>query len=183
MRKTLALIAVVGIVLAGCGSSDKKTTAGAGSSSSSASGSASGSSSSSGGASGAPVALPGTTSGDGRVGDATSGSLAVELEDFYIDPTYIKATPGSKVKLSLKNTGSAPHTFTSTALGVDETLQPGASKDVEVTLPASGATEFHCRFHQSGGMQGAFFFKAGDALSGGAGAGSSSSESSTPYNN
>ena len=128
------------------------------------------------------MALQGTTSG-GEQGDATSGSLEVELEDFYIDPTYIKAKPGEKVKLSLKNTGGSAHTFTSSALGVDETLQPGASKDVEVTMPAAGATEFHCRFHQSSGMQGAFFFNAGDTLAGGSGAGPSSSESSTPYNN
>ena len=176
MRKIVVLLALTAIVVAGCGS-DKKTTAGAGASSSSSS------SPSSGPGSGAPVSLPGSTNADGGEGDATSGSIEVELEDFYIDPTFIKASPGAKVKLSLKNTGGAPHTFTSSALGVDETLQPGASKDVEVTMPASGATEFHCRFHQSSGMQGAFFFKAGDALAGGSGAGSSSSESSTPYNN
>jgi plastocyanin len=174
MRRIVVLIALTAVVVAGCGS-DKKTTAGAGSSSSSSSGSGPGS--------GAPVSLPGSTNADGGQGDATSGSIEVELEDFYINPTFIKASPGAKVKLSLKNTGGSPHTFTSTALGVDETLQPGASKDVDVTMPASGATEFHCRFHQSGGMQGAFFFKAGDALAGGSGAGSSSSESSTPYNN
>ena len=159
--------------MAGCGSSDKKTTAGAGGSSSSASGSASK----------APVALPGKTNDDGGQGDATSGALEVELEDFYINPTFIKAKPGEKVKLSLKNTGGSPHTFTSAALGVDETLQPGASKDVEVTMPASGATEYHCRFHQSSGMQGAFFSKDGDTLAGASGASSSRSESSTPYNN
>jgi plastocyanin len=167
----MVLLAVVGIFIAGCGSSDKKTTAGAGSSASSGS------------ASKAPVSLPGTTNDEGGQGDATSGSLTVELEDFYINPTFTKAKPGEKVKLSLKNTGGSPHTFTSTALGVDETLQPGASKDIEVTMPASGATEYHCRFHQSSGMQGAFFFNDGDTLAGGSGAGSSSSESSTPYNN
>jgi plastocyanin len=174
MRKIMVLLAVVGIVMAGCGSSDKKTTAGAGGSSGSASGSASN----------APVALPGKTNDEGDRGDATSGTLEVELEDFYINPTFTKATPGAKVKLSLKNTGGTAHTFTSTALGVDETLQPGASKDVEVTMPASGATEYHCRFHQSSGMQGAFFFNAGDTLAGGSGGASSSrSESSAPYNN
>jgi plastocyanin len=165
----MVLLAVVGIVMAGCGSSDKKTSAGAGASS--------------GAASKAPVSLPGTTNDEGDRGDATSGTLEVELEDFYFNPTFTKAKPGQKVKLSLKNTGTSPHTFTSTALGVDETLQPGASKDVEVTMPSSGATEYHCRFHQSSGMQGAFFFNDGDTLAGGSGAGSSSSESSTPYNN
>jgi plastocyanin len=177
MRKIVVLLALTGIVVAGCGSSEKKASTGAGSSASSSSSSAV----PSGGAS-VPVSLPGTTNG-GSQGDATSGSIEVKLEDFSIDPTFIKAAPGSKVKVSLKNAGGAPHTFTSTALGVDETLQPGASKDVEVTLPSSGATEFHCKFHQASGMQGAFFSKDGDALAGGSGAGSSSSELSTPYNN
>jgi plastocyanin len=130
------------------------------------------------------VALPGKTNDEGDRGDATSGTLEVELEDFYINPTYTIASPGATVKLSLKNTGSAAHTFTSAALGVDETLQPGASKDVEVTMPASGATEYHCRFHQASGMQGAFFFNKGDTVAAGSGSGAgASSESSTPYNN
>ncbi|MEY2455291.1 MAG: hypothetical protein QOK06_385 [Acidimicrobiaceae bacterium] len=166
MRKIMVLLAAVGLVMTGCGSSKKSTTA---------AGSSTGSS-----GSGAPVALPGTTNSPSQ-GDATSGALTVELEDFYINPSFIKVTPSGKVKLTLKNTGSNAHTFTSTALGVDETLQPGASKDVEVTLPAAGATEFHCRFHQSSGMQGAFFFKVGDTLAGGSGA--TSSSSSDRYNN
>ena len=66
----------------------------------------------------------------------------------------------------MKNEGKNAHTFTSTALNVDKTLQPGQDMDVQVMLPQTGATEFHCNFHQSQGMQGAFFFNAGDAVAG-----------------
>jgi hypothetical protein len=78
----------------------------------------------------------------------------------------------------LKNEGKTAHTFTSTALGVDQTLNPDQTADVQVTLPQSGASEFHCKFHQqSNGMQGAFFFKDGDSVGGAAPASSSSSSS------
>jgi hypothetical protein len=84
----------------------------------------------------------------------------------------------------LKNDGQNPHTFTSTAFGIDQQVNAGETKDVQITLPQSGATEFHCKFHQqSNGMQGAFFFKDGDTVAGaGAGASSSSSSSAGGYN-
>ena len=59
-------------------------------------------------------------------------------------------------------------------------LQPDQTADVQVTLPQTGATEFHCNFHQASGMQGAFFFNAGDTVAGtGAGGGNSSSSSTS----
>jgi plastocyanin len=119
------------------------------------------------------VSLPGTVN-KGETGDATGGSLEVELDDYYFGPAYIKAKPGETITLHLKNEGKAAHTFTSTALGVDQQLSPDQDMDVTVTMPMTGATEFHCRFHQSLGMQGAFFFNAGDAVGGGAAPTSSS---------
>ena len=102
-----------------------------------------------------PVALPGTTTNHGTAG-AKEG-LEVELDDFYFGPTFVKATGGQRFTIELKNEGKAAHTFTSTQLGLDEQLAPGAEKTVTVTAPASGFVEFHCRFHQSQGMQGAIF--------------------------
>jgi len=126
--------------------------------------------------------LPGTVN-KGELGDATSGSIAVELEDFYIGPAFIKATPGATVTVHLKNTGATDHTFTSEALGVDKQLAAGASEDITVTMPSAGATEFHCHFHQSQGMQGAFYFKTGDAVgASSAPAATSSSKGGGGYN-
>ena len=105
------------------------------------------------------------------------------MDDFYFNPTFLKGgTPGSTITVHLKNEGKASHTFTSTALGVDQTLAPAQTADVQVTLPQSGASEFHCKFHQqSNGMQGAFFFKDGDTVAGGAPASSSSSSAGGGY--
>lgn len=160
MRKTIILLGALSVLVVGCGDS--------------------------GSSSGTPVKLSGNTTNKGTK-DLSGAGIEVELDDFYFSPTFIKGgTPGSTVKLELKNEGKQPHTFTSSALGLDETLQPGTSKDVSVTLPQSGATEFHCTFHQqSNGMQGAFFFKDGDSLAatgGGSGASSSSSSSGGGYN-
>lgn len=124
------------------------------------------------------MALSGTTNDHGT--KAVSGNeISVDLNDFFFDPTFIQGQPGQTLTIHLKNAGTMTHTFTSAALGVDKTLQKGETADVQVTLPQSGATEYHCRFHQSSGMQGAVFFHAGDALSGGSGAGAGGSSSSS----
>ncbi len=51
---------------------------------------------------------------------------------------------------------------------MDVTVQPGATGEASVTLPSSGAVRFYCRFHQGQGMQGAFYFNAGDTVAPGA---------------
>ncbi len=85
----------------------------------------------------------------------SGGTVEVEADDYYFQPTFIKAKPGTKLTLELKNEGKATHTFTSPKLNVDEQLAPGQTKTVTITVPSSGASEFHCTFHQSLGMQGA----------------------------
>jgi plastocyanin len=154
MRKILILLGAVAVFVAGCGG---------------------------GGSSSQPVKLSGNTTNKGTK-DLAGSEITLEQDDFYFNPTFIKGgTPGSTITVHLKNDGKSPHTFTSTAFGVDAQLNPGETKDVTITLPQSGATEFHCRFHQqSNGMQGSFFFKDGDTLAGtGAGSGASSSSSSS----
>ena len=145
MRKILILLAAVGVLAAGCGSDSVKTS------------------------SNIPVQLPGNTTNKGTK-DVSGASVDIELDDYYFNPTFLKGgSPGSTITVHLKNEGKQPHTFTSAALGADKQLSPGETADVQVKLPQSGASEFHCTFHQqSNGMQGAFFFKDGDAVAGGA---------------
>lgn len=57
----------------------------------------------------------------------------------------------------LHNEGDEAHTFTIEEADVDETLQPGDTRDVEVTVPDADVTTIFCRFHQGQGMQGAIF--------------------------
>ncbi|HEX9506694.1 MAG TPA: cupredoxin domain-containing protein [Acidimicrobiia bacterium] len=111
-----------------------------------------------------PVTLDGAVNAHGSkdVSKKSSASLEIEMYDFYLEPTYVKVKPGEKLTLALKNSGKAQHTFTSDALGVDKQLAPGQSMKIKVTIPSSGGTtQFHCRFHESMGMQGAFYTKVG----------------------
>jgi len=138
MRKIIILLAVVAVFAAGCADDSD---------------------------SGTPVKLTGNTTNKGTK-DLTGSEIEIQAADFYFSPTFIKGgTPGAKITVKLKNGGQNPHTFTSTALGVDERVNAGESKDVTITLPQNGATEFLCQFHQqSNGMQGAFFFQDGDTV-------------------
>lgn len=81
--------------------------------------------------------------------------LALELDDFYFEPTVISGSPGQTLSLRLSNEGSAAHTFTLEEQGIDVELEPGGSAQVEVTFPDSGLALFFCRFHAGSGMRGA----------------------------
>jgi len=90
-------------------------------------------------------------------GKGASTDLELDADDFYFNPTFIKAAPGQKVTLEIKNEGSATHTFTSPTLNIDQEIAPDKSVKVDVTMPMSGTAAWYCRFHRSSGMQGAFF--------------------------
>jgi plastocyanin len=154
MRKILILLGAVAVFVAGCG----------------------------GGSSSTPVKLSGNTTNKGTK-DLTGTSIDLEQDDFYFNPSFIKGgTPGATITVHLKNEGTNPHNFTVESQGISKDVDPGGTADVQITLPQSGATEFHCKFHQqSNGMQGAFFFKDGDTVAGGA-VPASSSSSSSAYN-
>ena len=144
---SIVLAALVG--LAACGSSSKSS--GSGSS----------------GSSGAqPVKLGSTVTNKGTkdISAASAPTLELELDDNYFKPTFIKAKPGSTVTVELKSEGSNEHTFTIDGSTIDQDMKPGSSASVHVTIPANGAIAFHCKFHGSAGMQGAFFTKTGAAV-------------------
>ena len=84
------------------------------------------------------------------------GDLEVELDDFYFGPTFITGPANAKVKVELANEGEKNHTFTIDSAKIDQEVDSGKKATVEVTLPASGSLAFYCKFHVSGGMQGAF---------------------------
>ena len=130
-----------------------------------------------------PVTLQGKVNNKGTA-TVKKGKVTVEADDFYFKSTFLKAKPGTTVTVSLKNEGTTQHTFTIDGLGVDQTLNPDQKATVTVTLPASGATNFYCRFHgpqaTNQGMQGALFSKKGETVTTGGGAAASASAGSTP---
>lgn len=151
---TLAIATIAAVLLLGaCGSDD-------GGSDSSGSDDGGGSD---------PVQLSGEVNNEGTEDATGSTALEVEADDFYFEPTFIKATPGSTLTLTVGNEGDADHTFTVDDQGIDTEVAPGASADVVVTVPDDGNVNFYCRFHVGQGMQGAVFTGSGASSGGGGG--------------
>jgi plastocyanin len=122
-----------------------------------------------------PVKLDGKVTNKGTA-TVKDGAIEIEADDFFFDATFIKAKKGKTVSVTVKNEGSAPHTFTADDGSFDEQVSPGAEATVEVTIPANGKpVSFHCDFHASSGMKGAFFNKAGAKASTSGRSGSSGS--------
>jgi len=66
--------------------------------------------------------------------------------------------------VTVKNTGTAQHTFTVPSANIDVTVNPGQTMVETVPISQAGIG-FYCRFHKSLGMQGAFFTKNGAKVS------------------
>lgn len=135
MRRLVVVLAMVALSVGACGGSDDSTGSGGS----------------------PPVSLAGTTNDHGTA--TAKAELEMELDDFYFGPTFVSASAGQAFTLELKNEGKETHTFTSTALGIDEQLEPGQKRTVRVTAPQSGVALVICRIHQALGMQGAIFVK------------------------
>jgi plastocyanin len=110
----------------------------------------------------APVKVSGKVNNHGTK-SAKGGSIEIEQDDFYFGPTFVKAKPGTTLTVELKNEGQAEHNFSVTGQNIDQNVEPGQSVTVTVDVPASGNLLFFCKFHQSLGMQGSIFTKAGTA--------------------
>jgi plastocyanin len=96
------------------------------------------------------------------VSSKSSAKIDMELDDKYFDPTFIKAKAGEKITVELENDGNLPHTFTSDGLSVDQQVDPGKSAKLTFTVPSDGQVfQFHCTFHESAGMAGGVYTKAG----------------------
>ena len=95
-----------------------------------------------------------TKSSTGGGGATVSGSGSVTLVDNAFQPSTISGKAGSTVKLALKNTGQAEHTFTIDSQHVNTTLTPGKTAAVSVKIPASGSVQFYCQYHKALGMTG-----------------------------
>ena len=78
----------------------------------------------------------------------------LEADDFYFNPTTLKGTAGEKLKLEVKNEGSAEHNFTLEDQNIDQDVDAGEDATVTVTFPDSGVLEFFCKYHKSSGMVG-----------------------------
>jgi plastocyanin len=116
-----------------------------------------------------PVSLGQKVNFEGKkdVSKKSSATIEEELDDKYFEPTFVKAKAGAKLTFKLNNEGKLPHTFTSDELGVDTELQPGQSADVKITVPDSGQVfKIYCSLHETDGMVGGIYTKAGARATG-----------------
>jgi len=119
-----------------------------------------------------PVKLSGKVNVHGT-GTATGGAVEVDQHDYYFSPTFVKVPAGvTSVTVTVKNMGQSLHNFTVPSANVSDDINPGESMTVTVPVSRAGIL-FYCRFHQSLGMQGAFFTKKGVKVTSGAGSGAS----------
>jgi plastocyanin len=126
------------------------------SSSSSASPAAGGTGSGSG--TGGTITIGSDQANDHGTEDATGkSSFEIEAdndEGFYFKPTILTGSASQSITLEIKNEGTVPHNFSIESAGVDVTINPGSSQEVDVKFPATGTVEFFCSFHRSLGMVG-----------------------------
>jgi plastocyanin len=125
----------------------------------------------------APVDLASAVNDMGTKDLASATTLAMELHDNYFKPTFVKAAAGSTITVHLKSDGATEHTFTIDGTSVNQDMKPGSTATVTVNVPSSGALEFHCSFHGSLGMKGAFFSKSGDTVTNASGGSSATTGS------
>jgi len=74
---------------------------------------------------------------------SSSGGADITIVDFAFSPTELSVTEGQTI--SINNTGSVSHTFTTDDGAIDQTISPGETVDVTLTGVTTGG--FHCRFH------------------------------------
>ncbi|HWD09985.1 MAG TPA: cupredoxin domain-containing protein [Actinomycetota bacterium] len=109
-----------------------------------------------------PVSLPGAVINKGTADVAAAGqnaTVTITTGDDWFDPTFVKVAPGARLTVHLVDAGTVTHTFTIDGQHIDVVQDRKGQKDtVTVTMPADGKpVDFYCKYHQSAGMQGAFY--------------------------
>jgi plastocyanin len=97
---------------------------------------------------GAVAALTGTgvaCSSDAPSCKSYTATDTVELKDFSFDPACVGASPGAS--LTLRDVGSAPHSFTVKGTGVNVQVDPGQTATADLSGVAPGTYTVICTYH------------------------------------
>jgi uncharacterized cupredoxin-like copper-binding protein len=103
-----------------------------------------------------PPAQPPAEGGTPEEGDGEAAApITVELQDIRFVPPDITVPADTPTTVTLSNTGASPHTFTVPDLGIDEELQAGETREIEINAPA-GSYKLVCTIpgHEAAGMVG-----------------------------
>ena len=139
LSRVLTLVLVLGLVSAAC---SKKTTPAGGTTGTTTE------------TEGGTIVIGSDTANDHGTGTISGGTIDVEVDSFYFEPTVIKGTPGAQVTLNIKNDSQTTHNFTLQDQGTDQDIAADSTQPITVTIPQSGFVEFFCKYHKSRGMVG-----------------------------
>src|SRR5215510_12380723 len=79
--------------------------------------------------------------------------VKMEADDYYFGPTFLRGKPGQRLRLRIENESGTLHNITIPGQ-LDRDILPKKTIEVDVTIPASGALVFSCKFHGPLGMNG-----------------------------
>jgi plastocyanin len=90
--------------------------------------------------------------GTGRVVDG--GTIEMEMDESYFEPTVLKGPAGATVTIELENEGVRQHNFSVPSQGIDLNCGVRAHGEVKVVFPRSGVLAFVCKYTGTSGMRG-----------------------------
>jgi plastocyanin len=96
--------------------------------------------------------------GTGRVVDG--GTIEMEMDEAYFEPTVLKGPPGATVTIELENEGIRQHNFSVPSQGIDLNCGVRARGEVTVVFPRTGVLAFVCKYTGTSGMRGELAVKA-----------------------
>jgi YVTN family beta-propeller protein len=80
--------------------------------------------------------------------------IALEVDDYYFAPTFLRGEPGQPLTLAVENESGMLHNLSIAELQIDRDIPPQARAKVQVTFPSSGTVRFFCKLHAAMGMNG-----------------------------
>ncbi len=90
----------------------------------------------------------------GIVDVRSASDIVIHAEDYYFEPTFLRARASQRLRLSVLNRAGTLHNLTIPALGIDRDVPPSARVDVDLNVPAAGSLLFFCKFHGPLGQNG-----------------------------
>lgn len=89
--------------------------------------------------------------------ELAAADATVTVNEGGFDPADLALAPGRSARIAVINDGRIVHTFTSDELGVDQTLVPGDSVLLDVTVPPADAqVQYWCTPHSSQTDEGSY---------------------------
>jgi plastocyanin len=92
---------------------------------------------------------------------AGKSTLALEVDNYYFSPTFLKGNPGQTLTVTINNDSGTEHNFSIAGQPIDTDIEAKGKASVTVTFPASGVLAFFCKYHSGKGMNGELL--SGDA--------------------